>query len=285
VGKDVLAREIHARSRRAAGPFVSVNCAASSESLLERELFGYEAGAFFGATSAKRGLIESSDGGTLFLDEIGELPATLQAKLLRVIDRHEVTRTGALGPTHFDARFIAATNRDLARDVAERRFRQDLYFRIKGVAYRIPPLRERIDDIESLACTFAEEATMRAGARTPSALGSPPSSRAPAISAGALVALRAHSWPGNVLELRHVIERAVLACAGDVILAEHVDLDEGPASALPLDPERRRVLDAVTKAGGNQREAARILGMSRGTLAKRLTAYGIARPRKRGSAE
>jgi transcriptional regulator with GAF, ATPase, and Fis domain len=287
VGKGALAREIHDRSRRASKPFVVINCASSTELLLERIVFGYEPHALPGAAGAQLGAIESAHGGTLVLDEVAELPLALQGKLLDVLDRYELTRIGAARATRVDTRFIATTNRDLARDVAEGRFRQDLYFRLKGIAYRVPPLRDRVDDIARLAHAFVDEAARRLGVATP------------ALSAGALTALRAYAWPGNVRELAHVIERAVLACdtsdahANGTIEAKHLALEGSLHASLRArersadareasgDAERRRVLDAIAKSGGNQREAARILGISRGTLAKRLTAFGIARPRKR----
>jgi DNA-binding NtrC family response regulator len=191
-----------------------------------------------------------------------------------------VTRVGALRPKAIDVRFIAATNRELARDVAEGRFRQDLYFRLKGIAYRVPPLRDRTGEIEPLAKTFVAEARRLTGEAPPR------------ISDEAIAHLRAYAWPGNVRELRHAIERAVLACADGVLRPEHFELEavEAPETHSPSappkasrdadDPERERILDAVAQCGGNQREAAKKLGIARGTLAKRLTAYGVARPRK-----
>ncbi len=218
VGKEILARAIHDRSPRAKKPMLCINCAALSESLLESELFGHEKGAFTGAVQAKPGLLESAQGGSVFLDEIGEMPLSLQAKLLRVLEQREVTRVGAVRPNPIDVRFIAATNRDLEAEIAERRFRNDLYFRLNGIAISLPPLRERIDEIEPLARAFVVDACKRVG-RRPNV----------DIDAAALALLKTYQWPGNIRELRNVVERAVLLCSGGTILVAHLPAEKmGP---------------------------------------------------------
>jgi DNA-binding NtrC family response regulator len=296
-GKQVLADRIHRASGRAQAAFVQLNCAAISPSLLESELFGHEEGAFTGAVASKPGLLETADGGTAFLDEIGDMPAALQAKLLRVIENQEVLRVGGLEARPIDVRFVAATNRDLEAEVARGAFRQDLYFRLGGVTLSIPPLRERVDEIEPLAAAFV--AHYRGNEATP-----------PVLSPEALSLLRGYSWPGNIRELRNAIERACLVCDGGVILPMHLPAAKMgatyattmPASPAPLvgssgpepapsprirgrkvDDEARRqsILDALMRTGGNNTEAARILGVSRRTLGKWCDTYGIPRPRKR----
>ncbi|HVU52513.1 MAG TPA: sigma 54-interacting transcriptional regulator [Polyangia bacterium] len=283
VGKDVLARFVHDASPRAARPFVSVNCAALSESLLESELFGHERGAFTGAGAAKEGLLETAPGGTVFLDEVGELPPATQAKLLRVVETREVLRVGGVRARKIDVRFVAATNRDLEAEVARGAFRRDLYFRLNGMTLTIPPLRERPGDLPLLARAFVKALAAGAGRR-----------RAPALSEGALGVLAAHAWPGNVRELRNVVERALLLCDGDAITEAHLPTESFVApSAAPAatagalaahtDPrhgERARILAALAACAGNQSRAARKLGISRKVLIARLDAYGVARPRK-----
>ena len=284
VGKDVLARWIHASSPRAARPFVSVNCAALSESLLESELFGHERGAFTGAAQAKEGLLETAPGGTVFLDEVGELPAATQAKLLRAVETREVLRVGGVRARKIDVRFVAATNRDLEADVAGGVFRRDLYFRLNGMTLMIPPLRERPRDLPLLAKAFARSLAPFAGRR-----------RAPALSEGALAVLAAHTWPGNVRELRNVIERALLLCDGEVITDAHLPTESfvappdartvAPVISRPAtDDERARILAALAACAGNQSRTAKRLGISRKVLLARLDAYGVARPRKPGRA-
>jgi two-component system response regulator AtoC len=199
VGKDVLSAMIHRLSRRAANPYVCINCAALPEALLESELFGYERGAFTGAIAAKAGLLESARGGTVFLDEVAEMPLAAQAKLLRVLDQGEVLRLGATRPRAIDVRFIGATNRDLELEVERGRFREDLYFRLAAAAIVIPPLRERVAEIAPLARTFVRKACRD--------LSRP---RVPRILPEALALLEQHSWPGNIRELRNAMERAVL---------------------------------------------------------------------------
>jgi two-component system, NtrC family, response regulator AtoC len=305
VGKEVVARTIHEKSPRANARLVAINCAALSETLLESELFGYERGAFTGAVQAKVGLLEAAEGGTVFLDEAGEMPLALQAKLLRVLDQREVFRVGSVVPRPIDVRFIAATNRDLAGEIARGRFRQDLFFRLNGITLAVPPLRERVEEVVPLARMFVAKAARHAGRGSDLR-----------ISHEALSLLRGYSWPGNVRELRNVMERAVLLCAGDEIRAEHLpgekmvpllaarqstspptvasDEEEDLESEVPtqsrvslskLTPgaisERDRIRLALDECGGNQTHAARLLGISRGTLIARIQQHDIPRPRKR----
>ncbi len=288
-GKDVLAEAIHRASPRAARPLLRLNCAALTEMLLESELFGYEKGAFTGAMQAKQGLLETAQGGSVFLDEVGELPPAIQAKLLRVLEDRQVMPIGGLRPRPIDVRFISATNRDLEAEVKGGRFRQDLYFRLNGVALVVPPLRERPGEIEPLAHMFLEQVCARL--KVP----------LPPISPDAMAVMRRHSWPGNVRELKNLMDRVVLLCAGGPVTLEHLPL-ERMGGAPPKDNgavvatagvsspdlrsevaalERQRILDALEKCAGNQTQAARLLGMPRRTLVKRLTAYEIPRPRKK----
>jgi transcriptional regulator with GAF, ATPase, and Fis domain len=302
VGKDVLARRIHERSPRAKMPLVSINCGALAQSLLESELFGYERGAFTGALQAKQGLLESADGGTVFLDEVGEMPLATQVKLLRVLEQREVKRVGALRPRLIDVRFLAATNRDLEAAIADGRFRSDLYFRLNGISLSLPPLRERTDEIAPLAREFVEQACRAMGR-----------SDGPRIGADAMQTLITYQWPGNIRELRNVIERAVLLCDSDRITREHLPIEKmgtvvaparsapPPASLTPLPPraddygqrltipapataetsEKKRILDALDGCAGNQSQAAKVLGISRASLIRRIEEYGIRRPQKR----
>ncbi len=279
VGKEVLARAIHARSPRAKGPFVAFNCAALSETLLEGELFGHERGAFTGATQAREGLFEAADGGSIFLDEVGELPLSTQVKLLRVLEERSVVRVGARTPKAIDLRFISATNRDLEQEVRDGRFRQDLFFRLNGIALTIPPLRKRPAELEALVTAFVN-ATSRQLDRQP--LG---------VSPEAMQLLRAHDWPGNVRELRNVIERAVVLCAGESITAEHLPtalqtgrvptLDRSSFDDAVRSLERGRIVEALNQCSGNQTQAAKLLGISRRTLVTRLGELDVPRPRKR----
>src|ERR1044071_6292845 len=259
-GKDVVASMVHELSVRAAKPLVSVNCASLPEALLESELFGYDRGAFTGAVGAKPGLLETAEGGTVFLDEIGDLPPPLQAKLLRVIEAHEVTRLGATRARQLDVRFIAATNRDLPREIAAGRFRQDLYYRLAAMTVTVPPLRDRPSEIEPLARLFADSASRRFCLPVP------------LLSDAAVAVLKNHSWPGNVRELRNAIDRAVLLCAGPVVEPAHLSLVEtghapsGPATPAPLPTsERARIERALAANGWNQSRAAQALGIPRRT--------------------
>jgi DNA-binding NtrC family response regulator len=281
VGKDVLAERIHMSSSRARQPFLRLNCAALSASLLESELFGHEKGAFTGATAARAGLLQSASGGTVFLDEVGELPLELQAKLLLVLERREVLPIGSARPRKIDVRFIAATNRDLAEQVERGAFRRDLYFRLNGVTVRVPPLRERVDEIEGLTRRFAEEACHTSGRACPQ------------FTPELLAAFRAYSWPGNIRELRQTVERGILLCMGDVLGLEDVGpLDATAPLAQPRSPaaqpqtpaeatalsQQEEIVAALARCAGNQSRAAKLLGVSRNTLIARIKKYGLARP-------
>ncbi|HVZ75187.1 MAG TPA: sigma 54-interacting transcriptional regulator [Polyangia bacterium] len=280
VGKELLAETVHRLSPRKDGPYVCLNCAALSETLLESELFGHERGAFTGAVQAKPGLMETAHGGTLFMDEVGELPLTTQAKLLRVLETREVSRLGSVKPRKIDLRFLAATNRDLEAEVSRGTFRRDLYFRLNGITLTIPPLRSRVGEIRRLADTFVQQICRE--------LGRPE----PAIPERIAVLLESYAWPGNIRELKNVMERAVLLCTGPVIDTDVLPMDklgappstpgtssgELPASGPP--DERQRIVDALAACAGNQSRAAKILGISRRTLVARLDDYKIPRPKK-----
>jgi two-component system response regulator AtoC len=287
VGKEILAETVHRSSRRSTGPFVCLNCAALSDSLLESELFGYEKGAFTGAVQPKPGLLEAAHSGTLFLDEVGEMSLSLQAKVLRAIESKQVMRVGATKPRTVDVRFVAATNRDLEEEIAAKRFREDLYFRLNGITLEIPPLRERTSEIASLARLFLESFARQVGQEPP------------ALAPEALEELRAYAWPGNIRELRNVIERALLLSSGSMITLEHLPLDRmrrggraitaEPVSQPPASPpstglsmaaiEKQAIVDALVRCTGNQTRAAELLGIPRRTFCKKLTEHNIPRPR------
>ena len=273
VGKDVLAATLHQLSRRS-GAFVRVNCAALAPSLFESEIFGHERGAFTGAAQSRVGLLEAAQRGTVFLDEVGELSADAQAKLLRAIETKEVIRVGGVKPIDVDVRFVAATNRDLSREVAERRFRADLFFRLDGVTLLVPPLRERRELLTRLAIQFACEATRERGARA-------------GLAPDVLRRLESHDWPGNVRELKAVIERAALLARGGEIAVRHLafadlkPVHHPPATPSPSDEaEREKILAALDACAGNQTRAAKLLGVSRATLVNKLAIHRIPRPRK-----
>jgi two-component system, NtrC family, response regulator AtoC len=277
-GKDVLAQTIHTASSRAGRPFLRLNCAAFNETLIESELFGHERGAFTGAVQAKPGLLETAEGGTVFLDELGELSPATQAKLLRVIETREVTRVGGLKPRTIDVRFVAATNKNLEEEIEQKRFRRDLYFRLNGVILTLPPLRERVAEIEELSRRFAREAAEQ--------LGKP----CPTFDQEAMSALRSYAWPGNIRELRNTVERAVLLCDGATIEVRDLPTErmapEGQRSSTQPPPEggaqseRDRILQALRDCAGNQTRAAKLLGISRRTLVNRLDEFAIERPHK-----
>jgi DNA-binding NtrC family response regulator len=275
-GKQVLAEHIRRRSTRAGRPFVRLNCAAIGERMLERELFGFEKGAFDGAHESKPGLIETADGGTVLLDEIGDTPPAVQLALLRAIEERSVLRVGGLAPRPVDVRFLAATHRALDLDVEAGRFRQDLYFRIACVTLTIPPLRERAGEIVPLASSFAARAAHQLGRRPPD------------LTAATRGILEAYRWPGNVRELRSVVEHAVLLAGDAAIDARHLPVERmtsvGPPSPpSPLDVRsgpRDRIVEALARHGGNQTEAAKELGVSRRTLGTWMKNRGIPRPRR-----
>ena len=269
-GKELLARALHKNGPRAAGPFVAVNCSAIPDTLLESELFGHKKGAFTDACEDKPGLFQLAQGGTIFLDEIGDMAPALQGKLLRVLQEKEVHPVGALAPVPTDARIITATHRDLATLVTEGRFRDDLLYRINVIEVLVPPLRERPDDLEPLV----RHLLAKHGAR----LGKPDCS----VSTDALAVLRRHRWPGNVRELENVIERALVLGAGTVITLE--DLPDGlreqpltnasPAGGQRLaDVEREHIDRTLRAVAGNKAAAARVLGLDRKTLYRKLTQH------------
>ena len=285
-GKEVLAQAIHRASPRANGPFVALNCAALTESLLESELFGHEKGAFTGALQMRAGLFEAAQGGTLFLDEIGDMPLSTQVKLLRVLEDRHVVRVGGRTPIAVDARFVAATHRDLEDEATRGSFRQDLYFRLAGITLDVPPLRARTGEIAELAKLFARRAAAELGRTT-----------VPTLAPETLAVLLRHRWPGNVRELRNVIERAVVLAIGSVLLPEHLPTKLttscGPSASTPPPDqpreqmkrdmaaiEKQHIVDALERAGQNQTLAAELLGVSRRTLVSRLSEYDIPRPRK-----
>ena len=275
VGKEDVAEQIHRQSPRAAGPLVRLNCGSLPESLLESELFGYERGAFTGADKRKPGHFETAHGGTLFLDEVGELGPSTQTRLLRVLEDHKFMRVGGREEITSDLRVVAATNRELEKDVRAGRFRQDLYFRLSAFIIRLPPLRERPSEIDLFAELFARQFAKRMNR---------PRFR---LGGDAMAALRAHDWPGNVRELRNAIEHAVVLAEDGVVTARHLpDTVRGgrvaPAAAggtgvrgQVAETERRAIEDAMQAEDGNQTRAARRLGISRRALIYKLEKHGF----------
>jgi two-component system response regulator HydG len=271
-GKEVVARELHARGRRKAGPFVAVNCAAVPESLIESELFGHVKGAFTDARASRPGLFVEASGGTLFLDEIGELPISMQPKLLRAIQERKARPVGGSAEVPFDVRIVAATNRDLEAAVEERGFREDLYYRINVIHVELPPVRARGSDVLLLAAHFIEDHATRAGKRVSG------------LSTAAAERLLAYTWPGNVREIQNCVERAVALTRHEEITLE--DLPEkirdhrsshvlvagdDPSELVPLEEvERRYIARVLEAAGGNKTLAARILGLDRKTLHRKI---------------
>jgi DNA-binding NtrC family response regulator len=278
VGKDLIARAIHQHSQRASGPFVKINSTAIPETLLESELFGYEKGAFSGASSTKPGKFELADKGTLFLDEIGDVPAAIQVKLLRVLQEREFERLGGTKTLKVDVRLIAATNRDLRAALEEGTFREDLYYRLNVVAIDIPPLREHKEDIPALVDFFLQKYA-REMARL-----------APKVTPQALKSLIDFHWPGNIRELENVIQRAVTLSEGPSIEASDIHLDVSPARSsadanhflppgMTLDQwEEQAIREALRRADGNKSQAARLLGLSRNALRYRLSQIGVPDP-------
>ena len=264
-GKELLARTIHANSKRASKPFVAVNVAAIPSELLESELFGHARGAFTGAVAAKRGLFEAADGGTLLLDEMGEMPVSLQAKLLRVLQDGEVRRVGATETFTVNVRIICATHRNLLDRVERGLFREDLYYRLKVFTLTVPPLRDRREDILPLARSFLLQEHHPGG-----------------LTPAAEALLLAYPWPGNVRELANAIKHGAVLSLGENVAPEHLpeELSQRPRSRRtttlrPLaEVERDHVLAVLEAVGGNQVEASRVLEIGRNTLWRKLKAYG-----------
>jgi two-component system NtrC family response regulator len=270
-GKEVLARALHGLSPRAKKPFVAVNAAAIPENLLESELFGFEKGAYTGATQQTKGKFELADGGTFFLDEIGDIPQSLQPKLLRVLQERVVERIGGRQPIKIDVRLVCATHQNLARLIGEGRFREDLYFRINEMTIDIPPVRDRTGDIAVLARSFLERFVKQL--RRPDILG---------FSDGALAAMEAYHWPGNVRELEHKVKRAVVLAAGPMIEPKDMELAAGmPKRRLQTlreareTAERQAICAALNEAGENVTKAAELLEVTRPTLYALLTKFNL----------
>ncbi|MBI2388598.1 MAG: sigma-54-dependent Fis family transcriptional regulator [Deltaproteobacteria bacterium] len=279
-GKELVAEAVHDESKRRHAPIVRVNCSSIPASMMEAELFGHERGAFTDAKSSRRGLIELAHGGTLFLDEIGDLPLELQPKLLRVLESRCLRPLGGSREVEVDVRFVAATNRDLESMQAERRFREDLFFRLNVFAISVPPLRERAGDVTLLASHFLGELCRRLG-KSPKTL-----------SQEALSRLEAYRWPGNVRELSNVVERAVIVARGEIVSTADLAVPEGPHVTAPVPGEalvspgagayppleaieRRYVLQVYEQTGRNKTRAAEILGLSRVGLREKLKGYGV----------
>ncbi len=273
-GKELLAAHIHAESPFANGPFVKVNCAAIPTELIESELFGHEKGAFTGATSARRGKFELADGGTLFLDEVGDLHASSQAKLLRVLQEGEFHRVGGEQSIRVTVRVIAATNRDLSELVQQQKFREDLYYRLCVVPVRMPSLRERREDIRPLAEYFLREFCARNNFKAKS------------FDPSVFDALEGYHWPGNIRELRNTVERMAILTRGDMLQADSVPVEikiaksssaKGNLREAKESAEREHILRALEESKWNVSSAARVLGMERTNLHKRIRALGLAR--------
>jgi two-component system nitrogen regulation response regulator NtrX len=281
-GKELVARSIHALSRRRAGPFVEVNCAAIPEELIESELFGHVKGAFTGALADRRGKFEMADGGTLFLDEIGDMSLKTQAKVLRALQEQVVEPVGGTNHVRVDVRVLAATNKELTAEIRAGRFREDLYFRLNVIPIDVPPLRDRADDIPLLAEHFTADLAREYGRRPKK------------LDPGAITGLRSYRWPGNVRELRNVIERLMIMVPGDTItLHDLAFLDGGALGAaeaeagtpLPLHEARDRferdyILRALAAQQGNISRTAEALGVERSNLYRKMRAFGIAPARK-----
>lgn len=274
-GKELVAQAIHRASARRDGPFIAINCAGLTESILGSQLFGHRRGAFTGAIADQEGLVEAAHGGTLFLDEIGDVAPPIQSALLRVLQEREVTRIGETRPRKVDVRIVAATNRDLMRRVADGQFREDLLYRLRSARVTVPPLRERREDIPILVAAFLAEERVTGGKLVTD------------VAPEALERLKSHEWPGNVRELRGVVEHAVINCRGRRIDVCDLppDLLRTPVAIRPILPvvppagvgedERNRILVALQRTGGNRSRAARLLGIGRATLYRRMSELGI----------
>ena len=274
-GKDLIARAIHYHSPRRDRPFVKINCSALPENLMEAELFGFEKGAFTGAVSSKPGKFELADTGTVFLDEIGDVPPSVQVKLLRVLQEREFERLGSNKTRQIDVRVIAATNQDLRAALEQGTFREDLYYRLNVVPLNLPPLRERREDIPFLAEHFVRKLAPM--------LGSP----VEGITEAAIQKLMAYHWPGNVRELENVIERSIVLTGGSVLDADDIKLDTTPRARPPAEEfflpegmtleefEQAVIREALRRAGGNKSQAARMLGLTRNALRYRLSQMGL----------
>jgi transcriptional regulator with GAF, ATPase, and Fis domain len=275
VGKDLIARAIHYHSPRRDRPFVKINCTAIPENLMESELFGFEKGAFTGAVAAKPGKFEMADTGTAFLDEIGDVPGSIQVKLLRVLQERELERLGSNKTKQIDVRILAATNRDLRAALEEGTFREDLYYRLNVVPINIPPLRERKEDIPFLAEHFVKKLSRDLGAKAES------------ISEGAIQKLVEYPWPGNVRQLENVIERSLVLASGSHLEAADIRLDTGQRAREPVaesflpdgvsleQHEQAIIREALRRAAGNKSQAARLLGLTRNALRYRLSQMGM----------
>jgi DNA-binding NtrC family response regulator len=297
VGKEILARAVHNASPRSKGPFMALNCAALTESLLESELFGNEKGAYTGAVQARAGLLETAASGTVFLDEVGEMPSSIQATLLRVLEDRKVRRVGGRVAREIDVRFVAATNRDVESDAARGSFRADLFDRLNAFTITIPPLRDRVEEVAPLARMFVARACAASGKGSPLP-----------ITDESLELLEQYAWPGNVRELKNAIEVAVALCETSSLRPEDLPprlrsrprpsprtaMYYSPSTSADVDPrtelrkqaeewERQRILDALTKTANNQTLAAKLLGIARRTLLNRMNALGIDGPRKKRS--
>ncbi len=273
-GKGVLAAWLHRNGTRADEPFVDLNCAGLSRELLESELFGHDRGAFTDATTSKPGLLEVAHHGVVFLDEVGDMDTAVQAKLLKVIEEKRFRRLGEVRDRRVDIQLVAATHQDLSALVREKRFREDLYYRLHVLSLRIPPLRERVEDIPIIACRLLAMLAAELG-RTGISLSPDADAR-----------LTAHPWPGNVRELRNVLERAVLRCDGPMIAARHILLDGPLADGAPPpeadltleEAEHRHIARALAAEGGHVERAARRLGVPRSSLYERIKRLGLTPP-------
>jgi DNA-binding NtrC family response regulator len=271
-GKEVFAQAIHYNSKRNNKPFVAINCSAFSKELLESEMFGHIAGAFTGATKDKKGLFQEANEGTIFLDEIGEMSIDLQAKFLRVLETGEFIKVGESKPTKVDVRIIAATNRDLQYEIEHNHFRQDLFYRLSVFEIKLPPLRERIQDIEPLAKNFAQVFAIKTNKKIT------------ALSTDFLEALKTHNWPGNIRELKNVIERAVILAAGNTLTIDTLPFTNTTStksgdkilSAFELaSAEKLHIQKVLNYTNGNKTETARLLGIGLTTLYRKIEEYKL----------